>query len=68
MELDDTTRNQIDSLVAAHDVTLFMKGHRTAPQCGFSATVVRILDSLVPEYQTVDVLADPACVALRRGL
>lgn len=65
MELDDATRHQIDSLVASHDVTLFMKGDRTAPQCGFSATVVRILDSLVPEYQTVDVLADPT---IREGL
>ena len=38
---------------------LFMKGNRQRPQCGFSAQVVQILDTLLPEYRTVDVLADP---------
>ncbi|MCG8589940.1 MAG: monothiol glutaredoxin, Grx4 family, partial [Proteobacteria bacterium] len=38
MSLDEATRQEIDSLVASHDVMLFMKGSRQAPQCGFSAT------------------------------
>ena len=46
-------------------VVLFMKGTRSFPQCGFSATVVQILDDLVPEYQTVNVLKDPD---LREGI
>ena len=50
MNLDDATRERLDSLIASQDVTLFMKGDRRQPQCGFSATVVRILDSLIPEY------------------
>jgi monothiol glutaredoxin len=65
MSLDDATRERISSLIEAHPTTLFMKGTREAPQCGFSATLVRILDSLIPDYQTVDVLADPA---LREGI
>lgn len=36
-----------------------MKGTRTAPACGFSASVVQILDELLPSYETVNVLADP---------
>jgi monothiol glutaredoxin len=36
-----------------------MKGTRNFPQCGFSATVVQILNDLLPEYQTVNVLKDP---------
>ena len=60
MNLDDDTRARIDTLVAENRVLLFMKGNRQFPQCGFSATVVQILDSLLPDYQTVDVLADPA--------
>jgi len=36
-----------------------MKGTRSFPQCGFSNRVVQMLDVLVPEYETVDVLADP---------
>ncbi len=59
MSLDHTTRQRIDGLISSHDVTLFMKGDREAPQCGFSASIVRILDGLIAEYQTIDVLADP---------
>jgi monothiol glutaredoxin len=60
MNLDPATRQRIDELVKKNRVLLFMKGERDYPQCGFSATVVQILDSLIPEYQTVDVLRDPA--------
>jgi len=65
MALDAPTRERIDSLVASNDVMLFMKGNHDAPQCGFSATVIRILDTLIPDYATVDVLSDPA---LREGI
>jgi monothiol glutaredoxin len=59
MSLDDTTRQRLQSLIDAGPVVLFMKGNRQQPQCGFSAQLVQILDSLVPDYATVDVLADP---------
>ena len=65
MSLSDETRSRIASTIGAERVVLFMKGNRSAPQCGFSATVVQILDSLVPEYTTVDVLADPE---VRQGI
>ena len=58
MSLDETTRQRIESIVNASDVMLFMKGNRSQPQCGFSATVIGILDQLVPDYQTLDVLSD----------
>jgi monothiol glutaredoxin len=58
MDLDQPTRERIGTLVAAQPVTLFMKGNRQQPRCGFSATVVEILDSLLPDYRTVDVLED----------
>jgi monothiol glutaredoxin len=56
---------QIDELVKSTPVVLFMKGTKSFPQCGFSATVVQILNRLVPEYVTVNVLSDPA---LRDGI
>ncbi len=56
---------RIQALIDQNEVVLFMKGTRYAPQCGFSAQVVQILDSLLPEYQTVDVLADPE---IRQGI
>ena len=65
MSLDAPTRDQIDSLVSSNDVMLFMKGNHDAPQCGFSATVIRILDTLIPSYETYDVLSNPA---LRDGI
>ena len=57
--LDEATRKRIDEVIGSDKVVLFMKGNRQMPQCGFSATVVQILDSLVPDYQTVNVLEDP---------
>lgn len=63
--LSDDVRSRIDAAIASAPVVLFMKGSRRQPQCGFSATVVRILDELVAEYTTVDVLAD---AALRDGI
>lgn len=63
--MNDQTRDRIDQLVKGHRVLLFMKGDRQRPQCGFSATVVQILDHLIPEYETVNVLADPE---IREGI
>jgi monothiol glutaredoxin len=52
------TQTRIRDTVATHDVVLFMKGTADAPQCGFSSTVVRILDHLGVGYHDVNVLAD----------
>ncbi|WP_437671777.1 Grx4 family monothiol glutaredoxin [Sorangium sp. So ce131] len=65
MSLSEPMRARIAAMIRDSDVVLFMKGTRTMPQCGFSATVVRILDELLPEYQTVDVLSD---AQLRDGI
>ncbi len=51
--------------VGSAPVVLFMKGTRFQPQCGFSATVVGILDTLLADYETVNVLADPN---IRQGI
>lgn len=59
MALSETLRREIDALVGAHPVVLFMKGTRARPACGFSAQVVQILDELLPRYETVDVLSSP---------
>jgi len=58
--MDQTTRDKIRSTIENNPVVLFMKGTRHMPQCGFSAQVVQILDGLVPKYETINVLADPA--------
>ncbi len=63
--ISDALRSRISGLVAHNPVVLFMKGTRALPQCGFSAQVVQILDELVPEYETVDVLSS---AELRDGI
>jgi monothiol glutaredoxin len=65
MSLNDDVRREIEDLIGSNAVVLFMKGNRQQPQCGFSATVVGILDALLPDYHTVDVLSAPA---LREGI
>jgi len=63
--MDSETQALIEKSIRDHEVVLFMKGSRGAPQCGFSARVVQILDSLLPDYQTLNVLSDPR---LRDGI
>ena len=67
MPLTDQRRAELDKLVRSNGVVLFMKGSRRFPQCGFSQTVVGILDKLTPSggYETVDILKDPS---VREGM
>ena len=51
---------QIKSDIASNDVVLYMKGTKKIPQCGFSATVVQILERVGVDFKDVNVLADPA--------
>ena len=58
-------RQRIENLLAGNRVVLFMKGTRHAPSCGFSAATAGILNDLLDEYASVDVLADEA---IRQGI
>ena len=57
---DTATANPIHDFiaqaVAEHPVVLFMKGVPEAPQCGFSAQVVQILDHVGANFVGVNVL------------
>src|SRR5579862_5695672 len=59
MPLDPQLKQKFDQIVTSDSVVLFMKGTRSFPQCGFSASVVNILNTLIPKYTTVNVLSDP---------
>jgi len=61
MDILETIKEQIES----NGILLYMKGSPNQPQCGFSATTVSILDALVADYVTVNVLEDPA---IREGI
>jgi monothiol glutaredoxin len=58
MPLSPELRQKLDQLVTSDAVVLFMKGNRSFPQCGFSASVINILNTLIPKYTTVNILAD----------
>jgi monothiol glutaredoxin len=54
----DLIHTKIAQSIQTNPVMLFMKGTREAPQCGFSAQVVKILDSYGVDYATMNVLDD----------
>ena len=54
-----SANERIQALINNNKVLVFMKGNRAIPMCGFSATVVQVLDRLGAVYETVDVLEDP---------
>jgi len=56
---------EIGKAVKENEVVLFMKGTPQFPQCGFSSTVVQILDYLGAPYVSANVLASED---LRRGV
>ncbi|MBC8069167.1 MAG: Grx4 family monothiol glutaredoxin [Deltaproteobacteria bacterium] len=56
--LDDNTKKFLDHLVQNNRIVLFMKGNRSFPQCGFSASVVEVLKKHGQEFHTVNVLQD----------
>lgn len=61
VEETDKSQNlevRIKSLINSSSIFLFMKGTPQAPQCGFSANVVRILDSFHVSYNSFNILSD----------
>ena len=56
----DPTQAKIAQTIADNDVVLFMKGTKQFPQCGFSATATKILDSLGVPFKDINVLDDAA--------
>jgi len=56
---------RIQGLIDANPVFLFMKGTPEFPQCGFSATVISILDHLGVDYGSANILED---ADLRQGV
>ncbi len=63
--LEDPAHAFIAKTVGEHPVVLFMKGVPDQPQCGFSATVVQILDHLGVDFAGVNILQSDA---LRQGI
>ncbi len=65
MTVAPEVRTRIEALLQSNRVVLFMKGNPGAPRCGFSAAATGVLNELLPDYATVDVLEDPE---IREGI
>ncbi|KAJ3076729.1 hypothetical protein HDU98_000608 [Podochytrium sp. JEL0797] len=63
--LSDDLKARLDKAVNGHDILVFMKGTKEAPQCGFSRAVVQIMNAQGVKYNTVNVLADES---VRNGI
>jgi len=60
------TKQRIKDQVTGAPVVLYMKGTPQAPQCGFSALAVQVLNACgVRDFTTVNVLAD---AEIRQGI
>ena len=55
MNLEDKIKNDIKN----NPIMLYMKGTKLMPMCGFSATVVNILNSYGVKYESINILEDP---------
>ncbi len=52
----DTVHDKIRREISENKVVLFMKGNSERPYCGFSATVVSILQKIGVDFKHIDVL------------
>lgn len=59
------THERIENDIKENAVILYMKGTAQMPQCGFSAVVVQVLNSLNVPFKDVNVLADQE---IRQGI
>lgn len=64
-QVEGELNERIESIINSDKLVLFMKGNANAPQCGFSANSVAILNHLNVPFTTFDILQD---MDIRQGL
>jgi len=62
---EELLHRRLQQLINTAPCMLFMKGNPTEPKCGFSRTIIGILDSHNTQYSTFDILQDEE---VRQGL
>ena len=55
MNLEEQIKHDINT----NEVILYLKGTKSMPMCGFSSTIVKILDHYGVPYKATNVLEDP---------
>ena len=54
-----TLSEQIQDDIKSNPVIVYMKGTKLMPMCGFSSTIVKILNSHSANYKAINILEDP---------
>lgn len=57
-ELSPELKSKIETIIKKDKVVLFMKGNKSFPQCGFSDTVVKVLNFYGADFADYDVLRE----------
>jgi len=52
-------KEEFKKIIAENAIVLFLKGTKDMPQCGFSKTVVNLLNHYGVEFQDVNILENP---------
>lgn len=68
VKLNISLEQLIDKVVKENKIVAFIKGSRTAPQCGFSHRVLTILNEHGIDYESVNVLDEEHNSGLREAL
>jgi monothiol glutaredoxin len=61
----EDVQKKIAEDIKKHKILLYVKGDKGMPQCGFSKAVMDVFDDLGVDYETRNVLEDPA---VREGI
>nr|YP_010904017.1 putative monothiol glutaredoxin ycf64 like [Caulacanthus ustulatus]WCH57268.1 putative monothiol glutaredoxin ycf64 like [Caulacanthus ustulatus] len=56
--MSNQCNNEIENLIYNHKIIAFVKGSKSKPMCGFSNTVIQILNKFNIDYHTVDILTN----------
>jgi len=56
--MEEQIKTQIEGLINSSDVFLFMKGSPEAPECGFSANIVELLNNQEIEFKSFNILSN----------
>nr|QOS04673.1 glutaredoxin-like protein [Sarcopeltis skottsbergii] len=54
--MNNNIYSYINELIREHKIIVFMKGEKLMPMCGFSNTVIEILNSFNIDYHIINVL------------
>ncbi|KAG5671734.1 hypothetical protein PVAND_001914 [Polypedilum vanderplanki] len=61
----NSLEDRLKALINKSKIMVFMKGNREAPKCGFSRTLIQIMNETGVQYETFDILQDEE---VRQGL